>query len=53
MEEKAKKYHEVVVKDTIVEALLIIEGLADIENKKTIDGNVVKARAIQKYGFES
>ena len=33
------------------EAKMINEGLADLENGKTIDGDSVKARMAEKYGI--
>ena len=52
MEQKLNNFHAGMVNDTIVEAILLIEGLAVIENGKTIDGNDIKARLAQKYDFD-
>ena len=34
----------------IYEAKLVNEGLADLENDKTVDGDTVRARMAEKYG---
>lgn len=34
----------------IYEAKLVNEGLSDLENGKTVDGNSVRARMAEKYG---
>ena len=35
----------------LYEAKLLNEGLADLENGKTEDGDAIKARMAEKYGF--
>ena len=35
----------------IFEAKLVNEGLSDVENDKFVDGDTVKAKMAEKYGF--
>lgn len=35
----------------IIEAKLVNEGLSELENGETIDGDSVRARIAEKYGF--
>ena len=35
----------------IYEAKLVNEGLSEVENGKTVDGDTVKARMAEKYGL--
>jgi len=34
----------------IYEAKLVNDGLSDLENSKTVDGDSVRARMVEKYG---
>ena len=34
----------------IYEAKLVNDGLSDLENNKTVDGDSVRARMVEKYG---
>lgn len=43
-----KNYEKTMAK--IYEAKLLNDGLADIENGKTVDGDSVRARMAEKYG---
>ena len=44
------EYYEKVMSQ-INEAKLVIEGLKDVENGKTVDGETLRARMAEKYGF--
>ena len=44
------EYYEKVMSQ-INEAKLVIEGLKDVENCKTVDGETLRARMAEKYGF--
>ena len=44
------KYYEKTMRK-IFEAKLVNEGLSDVENDKFVDGDTVKAKMAEKYGF--
>ncbi len=44
------EYYEKIM-SKIYEAKLVNEGLSDIEESKTVDGDTVKARMAERYGL--